>query len=67
MTREEAILLKAIEKLSLDNAAHGEWHKTENEEMEITGYYCSVCDMPTDEPTNYCPNCGADMRGGENE
>lgn len=43
----------------------GEWHKTENEEMEITGYYCSVCDMPTNEPTNFCPNCGADMRGEE--
>ena len=43
----------------------GEWHKMENEEMEITGYYCSVCDMPTNEPTNYCGNCGAKMERRE--
>lgn len=50
----------AIDALKV-KAVQGEWHKTENEEMEITGYYCSVCDMPTYEPTNYCPNCGAKM------
>lgn len=27
---------------------------------------CSVCGMQTDYPSNYCPNCGSDMRGEEN-
>lgn len=31
-------------------------------------YYpkCSVCGWSADN-TNFCPNCGADMRGGQNE
>lgn len=41
----------------------GRWIATENEEMEIDGYYCSNCDLPmeTEERTEYCPNCGAKM------
>ena len=26
------------------------------------GYECRVCHTTWDAPTNYCPNCGADMR-----
>lgn len=25
--------------------------------------YCSECMMPQDSECNFCPNCGADMRG----
>ena len=25
--------------------------------------YCSICNQCIAYPTNYCPNCGADMRG----
>ena len=28
-----------------------------------TQYKCNKCDYPTLEKTNYCSNCGADMRG----
>ena len=44
----------------------GRWIATENEEMNIVGYYCSCCDLPmeTEEKTKYCPNCGAEMSGG---
>lgn len=28
-------------------------------------YKCNKCDYPTLEKTNFCPNCGADMRGKE--
>lgn len=41
----------------------GRWIATENEEMNIDGYFCSCCDLPmeTEERTKYCPNCGAEM------
>ena len=42
----------------------GRWIATENEEMNIDGYFCSCCDLPmeTEERTKYCPNCGAKMK-----
>ena len=51
----------------LDLVVKGKWIPTENEEMEIDGYFCSVCDLPmeTEEKTDFCPNCGADMRKDE--
>ena len=30
---------------------------------EWTNWYCSECDAPNGEPTDFCPHCGADMRG----
>ena len=43
------------------------WVAVENDEMEITGYYCSNCDFPmeTEEQTDYCPNCGVKMEKSE--
>lgn len=32
---------------------------------EWTSWYCSECDAPNDKPTDFCPNCGADMKGGK--
>ena len=28
-------------------------------------YKCGVCRMPSLDRSKFCPNCGADMRGGE--
>ena len=45
----------------------GEWittyldHVVMGERPKIL--YCSVCNQCIAYPTNYCPNCGADMRG----
>lgn len=30
------------------------------------GYRCSLCKTTWDAPTNFCPNCGAEMRGEDN-
>ena len=30
-------------------------------------FYCSVCNQCIAYPVNYCPSCGADMRGEQNE
>lgn len=48
---------------------HGEWHH-----ISSTGWECSACGRvvtmrPIDKKKtlyNFCPNCGADMRKGEN-
>ena len=52
---------------ALKEPKQGEWI-VKNDEMEV---FCSVCDKPLpcsdeyDYETNYCPNCGARMRGDE--
>ena len=50
------------------NVVHGEWEKSPH----LYGYVqcsvchgCTVCDEWVDgKKWGYCPNCGADMRGG---
>lgn len=37
----------------------GEW------KLDSLGAYCSECGTHPDYSSNYCPNCGADMRKGE--
>lgn len=56
--------IDALALYSFPDREKGEWIATENEEMEVDGYFCSKCDspMPTDEKTSFCPFCGADMR-----
>jgi len=38
----------------------GEWLKAIN---EFFNWECSLCHKPHDFKDNFCPNCGADMRG----
>ena len=40
---------------------HGRWR-----EGAYAGYRCSECRTTWDAPTNYCPNCGADMKEAGN-
>ena len=48
---------------------HGKWrqtyldHEAFGERPSI--FYCSACCACSSVKTNYCPNCGADMRGEE--
>lgn len=45
---------------------HGSW-ETEFTALLVV-YRCSECNCATAlGQTNFCPNCGADMRGGKNE
>ena len=39
------------EHIYLENGICKEW----------TNFYCLECDAPSDNPYNYCPNCGAKM------
>ena len=48
--------------------SEGEWEKRTFVifDSEKVGYRCSECNTTWDTPTkpNYCPNCGARMKGG---
>ncbi len=46
--------------------ARGKWKKRRFSELAF-GYECSVCHTTWDAPTNFCPNCGANMDGGVND
>ena len=47
---------------------HGRWESTteQDEFGEMDFFKCSVCGQLRWFETNYCPNCGADMRGEGN-
>lgn len=43
---------------------HGHWTLQEDRTKKLYGWHiCSECGAFIGEPTNYCSNCGADMRG----
>ena len=42
---------------ALEERSQGEW------KLDSLGAYCSECGTHPDYSSNYCPNCGADMRG----
>ena len=49
---------------------HGEWIKWNFKTFGALGdweYKCSNCEKVYGGEYNFCPNCGADMRGGEEE
>ena len=62
-----------IEDLPSVQPKHGYWIESHehiyiaNGVREWTNWYCSECDAPNDKPTDYCPNCGADMRGEQDD
>ena len=54
--------LKDCETCDKNERPQGKWVKI----GEIgLAYKCSRCDEVSVIPTNFCPNCGADMRGGK--
>lgn len=59
-TPEEAI--RRIGTIEADPVVHGRWILD-----EYGNPHCSVCEHVQDAPTNYCSECGADMRGDQNE
>lgn len=44
---------------------HGEWGVAIGYDTRKK-VNCSICNLMTFEPTNYCPHCGAKMDGGNN-
>ena len=58
--------IRAFPAADVQPVKRGFWRKTN----DIFYRYCSVCGTKTDiavaGTANFCPNCGADMRGGKN-
>lgn len=47
---------------------HGRWSKNYRSGTTVSeGWVSSCCDMWNERKTRYCPNCGADMRGTNDE
>lgn len=42
----------------------GEWIYDSDHSITIDMYKCSICDCFGHKHFNFCPNCGADMKGG---
>ena len=64
------ILYAEIEDMSgadVRENIHGEWNLQEINEDHDYEWVCSKCKKRNDVKTNFCPNCGADMRGETNE
>lgn len=45
---------------------HGRWMPFHSEAVGDV-QYCSACGIGFDAKTDYCPNCGAKMDGGDND
>ncbi len=58
--KEREALDMAISALSENK---GKWEKIWRTDCERSEYVCSKCGCGEDFLTDFCPNCGADMRG----
>lgn len=74
MWSETEIVLTINDAKTVDavEVVHGEWSTIEDDYTGLVALQCSVCNQEywfEDEPPikiyNYCPNCGANMRGSE--
>jgi len=52
----------------LDCGVHGDWAWEQDGHGNCWHIWkCSKCEYKTEHRSNYCPNCGAEMRGDKNE
>ena len=56
-------LIEELTTYSFPDREKGEWKKIWRDDCECSEYVCSKCDCGEDYVTDFCPNCGADMRG----
>ena len=54
--RNTCTIIKKMPSADVRENIHGHWLDTSN------GWMCSICDRDSKSDTNFCPNCGADMR-----
>ena len=60
--------LEKVKSADVAPVVHGEWI----DYLSVSGdgnlqSRCSQCELTNDAKTNFCPNCGADMRGDNHD
>lgn len=66
-SREDAAdCIRYMDAADVAPVRHGRWVPFHSEAAGDI-QYCSVCEIGFDAKTVYCPNCGADMRGINDE
>lgn len=65
--KKHAELIELIEAYEAEPIKHGRWKKEWSSIFHTELPACSECGRFSALEWNYCPNCGADMRGGEND
>ena len=57
----------SMAKTKAMESSKGDWvkQKVTDNDYETTVYICNRCEHEECEPTNFCSNCGADMRQGK--
>ena len=61
----EGVLVEDIERLPSAEPKKGKWIDVDPHGDAGLAFECSECEKINLRETNYCPNCGADMRGEE--
>lgn len=65
---ELAIIKAALEDGEIQERKAGKWEDIhDREEWYGDQFKCSLCGYITLDNGSYCPNCGAEMRGAEND
>ena len=57
------IVLDPVPAADVRENVRGEWQ--DYEDHEFIYHVCSICGYESVDQTEYCPKCGADMRGGK--
>ena len=66
-------IIESVPSSDVAPVVHGRWDESKEHFYLMNGckewinFYCSECDAPNNSPTDYCPNCGAKMDGGEDK
>lgn len=60
----DRLAIETVPTANVQPVRHGHWALQEDRTKKLYGWHiCSECGAWIGEPTNYCSNCGADMRG----
>ena len=62
ITMKGVAIINQFPTVDAVEVVHGRWKGA-----GMGDYYCSVCQQLVNPRTNYCPNCGAKMDGGNEE
>ena len=65
-TYDKAYIIGTLEEAPSAEPKQGEWERIPYS-MADYGRRCSLCHFKVGSPTNFCPNCGARMKGADDE